>query len=291
MTAPDFSFIIPHKNTPDLLRKCLDSIPRRNDVEIIVVDDNSDPDKVDFEHFPGLDDPFVEVYLTKEGKGAGYARNVAMSYAKGHWVLFCDADDFYTEALPGFLDEFRDAEADVVLWRICSVDLETGQPSYRGSFVNEFHEEARTTGNADNALLVSTPWKGMYNLAFLRNNHIMFNESRWGNDVVFSTKVAVSSPRWKLSDCIVYCITSHSSFGLISNKSLAQSLVRFQQESESIRLARKKFHKNSNIHQWYFETWFAVYKFSKRTAIAKLPAAIYSDGFLFVKECCKALMQ
>ena len=45
----NFSFIIPHKNTPDLLQKCLDSIPRRDDVQIIVVDDNSDADKVDFD--------------------------------------------------------------------------------------------------------------------------------------------------------------------------------------------------------------------------------------------------
>lgn len=70
-----YTFIIPHKNSPDLLQKCLDSIPRRDDVQIIVVDDNSDAGKVDFDHFPGLDDPTVEVYLTKEGKGAGYARN------------------------------------------------------------------------------------------------------------------------------------------------------------------------------------------------------------------------
>ena len=66
----NYSIIIPHKNTPDLLRKCLDSIPHRDDVQIIVVDDNSDEDKVDFEHFPGLNEERTEVYFTKEGKGA-----------------------------------------------------------------------------------------------------------------------------------------------------------------------------------------------------------------------------
>lgn len=48
-----YSIIIPHKNIPDLLRRCLDSIPQRPDIQIIVVDDNSSPDKVDFAHFPG----------------------------------------------------------------------------------------------------------------------------------------------------------------------------------------------------------------------------------------------
>ena len=36
----NYSIIIPHKNIPDLLQRCLDSIPRREDVQIID-DDNS----------------------------------------------------------------------------------------------------------------------------------------------------------------------------------------------------------------------------------------------------------
>lgn len=37
-----YSFIIPHKNSPDLLNRCIQSIPKRDDIEIIIVDDNSD---------------------------------------------------------------------------------------------------------------------------------------------------------------------------------------------------------------------------------------------------------
>lgn len=70
----NYSIIIPHKNIPTLLRRCLDSIPKRNDVQIIVVDDNSDPGMVDFSKFPGLNETNIEVYFTKEGKGAGYAK-------------------------------------------------------------------------------------------------------------------------------------------------------------------------------------------------------------------------
>ena len=38
----NYSIIIPHKNTPNLLQQCLDSIPYRDDIQIIVVDDNSE---------------------------------------------------------------------------------------------------------------------------------------------------------------------------------------------------------------------------------------------------------
>ena len=55
--TPIYSIIIPHKDIPDLLQRCLDSIPVRDDVEVIVVDDNSNTQKVDFGHFPGLERP------------------------------------------------------------------------------------------------------------------------------------------------------------------------------------------------------------------------------------------
>ena len=84
----NYSIIIPHKNTPDLLQYGLDSIPVRDDVQVIVVDDNSDADKVDFEHFPRWKGENYEFYLTQKSGGTGYAENVGIGYAKGKWVLF-----------------------------------------------------------------------------------------------------------------------------------------------------------------------------------------------------------
>ena len=37
----NLSIIIPHYNTPDLLEKLIKSIPHINDIQIIVIDDNS----------------------------------------------------------------------------------------------------------------------------------------------------------------------------------------------------------------------------------------------------------
>lgn len=37
----NLSIIIPHYNTPDLLEKLINSIPHKNDIQIIVIDDNS----------------------------------------------------------------------------------------------------------------------------------------------------------------------------------------------------------------------------------------------------------
>lgn len=40
MDCPLFSIIIPHKDIPDLLMRCLRSIPVSGDIQVIVVDDN-----------------------------------------------------------------------------------------------------------------------------------------------------------------------------------------------------------------------------------------------------------
>ena len=64
------SIIIPHYNTPSLLKRCIDSIPIREDIEVIIVDDNSDSNIVDFAHFPGHERTYTKVIFTKKGKGA-----------------------------------------------------------------------------------------------------------------------------------------------------------------------------------------------------------------------------
>lgn len=288
--AINFSFIIPHKNTPDLLQKCLDSIPRREDVQIIVVDDNSDADKVDFNYFPGVEDPTVEVYFTKEGRGAGYARNVGLEHAIGKWLIFADADDFFNPCVTSFLNRHKDSNADVIVWKTNCIDLDTGIEGNRGSNINRYTQEAVDTGNYQNILLISTPVKGIYSSRLIFENGIRFNECRWGNDVVFSSKVAIHAKDVEAYEDVVYCISSHSFCGLKSKNSVASAMTRFDQEVESIRLTRKAYSDNENIHYWFFSTWFSLFKINKKKAIMKIPKAFWADNFHFINQCFKALL-
>ena len=77
-TSYHYSIIIPHKNTPRLLERCLCSIPTWDEIQIIIIDDNSNSESVDFSHFPGNGRKNTEILFTKEGKGAGYARNLSL---------------------------------------------------------------------------------------------------------------------------------------------------------------------------------------------------------------------
>ena len=61
MTIINYSIIIPHKNSTKLLQRCIDTIPYRKDIQVIIVDDNSDCNIVDFDYFPGLNEKHIEV--------------------------------------------------------------------------------------------------------------------------------------------------------------------------------------------------------------------------------------
>ena len=92
---PIFSVIIPHYNIPKLLQRCLDSIPDIPDIQVIVVDDNSSVEKVDFDNFPGKGRKYTTAIFDKAGGGAGHARNIGLKHAEGKWLVFADSDDFF----------------------------------------------------------------------------------------------------------------------------------------------------------------------------------------------------
>jgi glycosyltransferase involved in cell wall biosynthesis len=186
-----FSIIIPHKNIPELLQRCLDSIPRREDVQIIVVDDNSDSDKVDFEHFPGLGDPFVEVVFTKEGKGAGYARNVGLTKAIGEWLLFSDADDYFTDDFLQYLDKYKDSSYDLIYFGMYGMDGKTKRESSRGRKYSKLMNEAIYRHKYDAYKYTAySPCAKIIKRLFVLESKITFDETIVANDMMFSLKTA-----------------------------------------------------------------------------------------------------
>lgn len=185
-----FTIIIPHKNIPNLLQRCLDSIPLREDLQIIVVDDNSNLDKVDFSHFPGLGRPDCKVIFTKEGKGAGYARNVALREADSKWVLFADADDFYSDNLNEFLDKYKDSDYQTVYFYNDTVETESLQPIDKDKFVESLVHEGEKLHNMDCLRYKAyAPWTKMTQLSLIKQHDIWFEEIPAANDCLFNVKV------------------------------------------------------------------------------------------------------
>lgn len=112
------SVIIPVFNQQKLVIKCLESIPKRDDIEIIVVNDGSTDKTIgylkNYKRF-GYKDLIIVDY--DENKGVSYARNQGIEQAKGQYLVFIDSDDYvYTKVFENIVDNYLDGENELVFY-------------------------------------------------------------------------------------------------------------------------------------------------------------------------------
>lgn len=208
----NFTIIIPHRNIPLLLERLINSIPVRDDLEIIVVDDHSDASIVDFEHFPCKERNNFVLLLNQECHGAGYARNCALPLVKGKWVLFADSDDFFNLGFNDFLDEYLDCDADIVYFNANSVDTDTYEPSsnrvaHLHDFINEYNSD-RVHGELVMRYLFTEPWCKMVRHDLINKNGIKFEETCIRNDVRYSYLVGYYAGKIIVDERQLYCLTT-----------------------------------------------------------------------------------
>ena len=207
---PHFSIIIPHYNIPDLLMRCLKSIPVSEDIQVIVVDDNSPNADTYLEKYSELSRPYLEFIRTTKGGGAGYARNVGLDNAKGKWLLFADADDLYVDNMYDIILKYVDSEADIIYFKNKSVmSIDITKPSNRCEILNyyvdqyfEFHDEKKIRAN--NAV----PWAKMIRLELIHINKIRFDELLYSNDLYFMTSIGCYAKKIEVCKDVLYLITT-----------------------------------------------------------------------------------
>ena len=82
------SIIMPAYNSEEFIRTSLSSIPKREDIEIIVVNDGSTDKTAE------IAKEFNVVLIDrKENMGIGYSRREALAAAQGEYIMFFDSDD------------------------------------------------------------------------------------------------------------------------------------------------------------------------------------------------------
>lgn len=225
MNKVKLSIIIPHHNTPDLLQKCLDSIPDRQDVQIIVVDDNSDSDVVNFDAFPGADRNNVTAVFDKSSKGAGHARNVGVSLSEGTWLTFCDSDDYFnTEILDEVIDDTTLLCNDVVYFNINCLDIETLEPRPNADLYYNDYIKSPINAIDKCKYQIKVPWGKFIKRDLVENNNIVFDETRVGNDAWFSLMVGYYSKQAVIDERVLYNWMVRSG-SITSNKSLDALLI------------------------------------------------------------------
>lgn len=201
----NYSIIIPHYNIPDLLARCIRSIPERDDIQVIVVDDNSPNQESYLSTIPELSRKNVEFYPNKDGLGAGHARNVGLSHAVGKWLVFSDSDDFFVDNFSEILDEYVNDEHDVIYFNIKSCDCYDMSKVFPDGNKNHIFTKYYETGNDVYFRVCYTePWGRIIRRSVVVDNAIQFQETKAHNDLLFAVKVGLSAKNVLIVDKPLY---------------------------------------------------------------------------------------
>lgn len=282
----NYSIIIPHKDIPELLRCCLDSIPHNPDVEIIIVDDHSSPDKVDFDKFPGLGEKNTKIIFTKEGKGAGFARNLGINHAQGKWIVFADADDQFTEHFSEAMRLFRnDSTHEIIYFKTSggSYDANIKEPGTVSVYNRCFDEYER--GESTGLLHWTTVvWAKFIRRDFIVKNNIQCDEVSCCDDTMFALKSAIYASNICTCQLAVYKY-------FYRNNSSWNDTDNIQRLTDRLCVTHhaNKFRQNHGIKPFEPEalgnSWMMLYGKSRVRALIRLPILLsfgldYSIQFL-----------
>ncbi len=188
------SVIMPIYNAYDYLRPAIDSVLGQTlgEIELICVDDGSTDHSLDILKEYQNADSRVRI-ITENNAGPAWARNKGLSRARGEYIMFLDADDFYEPTLLERLYELslRDSlDVAVTEYDLYNDQAAVFEPKIKSDRECIFTEGAIVSKNEypdDIFQCVSNfVWNKMFRRAFLAEKELSFdNELKVFEDVYF----------------------------------------------------------------------------------------------------------
>ena len=207
----NYSIIIPHRASFNLLERALDSIPDRNDIQILIIDNT--PFEIDFSLVQSKRRNKFILYFSDLEKGAGHARNIGIKNATGEWLLFLDADDFFTKDAFEHFDKYIHTDYDIIYFSSTSLFSDTlknaNRHKYYAGIVNDY---VLGKENAEDILrfTYSSPWSKLIRNKLIKENAIQFDEVPASNDLMFSIKSGYFAKKIYADEFPAYCMTVNS---------------------------------------------------------------------------------
>ena len=167
---PLISIIIPVKNGANYIKQALEAIHKQNvNKEIIIVDDGSTDDTADIAR--NYDCTIIKNEISQ---GPVKAKNVALQFAKGDYIMFHDHDDIME---PDILYElFRELEE--------NADVSAVMAKVRDFYSPDLSEEEKTR-----TLIKKEPYYGLFTGAVLIRKSVfekigLFNDSVTAGEII-----------------------------------------------------------------------------------------------------------
>lgn len=192
------SIVIPIYNGEKVITRCLNSIWDQgldeNQYEVICVNDCSVDNTVDIITKIRQSHPNLRLLLNSENKRAGGSRNYGVQQAKGDYIVFIDADDyFHHDSLHMISNYLNHTDLDILM---CDFARETEFQSNNDIFLNfPYHH---IMSGRDFLISNSCPFgpcKYIFKRELMCKNSIYFEEKVCCEDVDWVHKLTLSANR------------------------------------------------------------------------------------------------
>lgn len=225
---PKISIVIPVYNSETTLEAAVQSIQNQIDapsLEMICVDDGSSDGSLSLVRRLAQKDSRIHV-LTQQNQFAGIARNRGMELARGEYLAFLDADDYYfPHALKELYSSAECYHLDFVKGSFRYENVQTGESNaslYTRNSAIEWPRRGRVIRfeQLPYRLLnvADVPWNGLYRRDFLERNQIQFNGLRCVNDHSFYIDCLIHAERIMVVNTEVTCYRVGQETSLIGKK-------------------------------------------------------------------------
>lgn len=179
------SVIVPVYNASQYLRECIESTLSQSfrDFELILVNDGSTDDSLSICKSYERQDNRITVISGANG-GVSKARNRGLDAAKGEWITFADADDYFLDdALSTLYERAMQAGTDLVLAN--ALKLKNGKSSELHRLKNE------VLPNAIMFIKHFALWGYLFNADIIRKNRLRFIDGlAYSEDRIFIYQMA-----------------------------------------------------------------------------------------------------
>lgn len=202
----DFSVIVPcWRGAVHFLPILFDSIPQKDGIEIIVVDNSKEPLKRE----EIASDREITLLHSAPERHAGGSRNDGMAAAKGKWLLFADADDYYSSDAFDIYYEYLNTDAEIVYTGMGGVYSDTGEPADRGDYYAKLVHRYCTGEVTEQTLRLSfnSPCCKMVSHDYVNREKLRYDEVRASNDAFFSLTSGYYAKSIAAEDKITYIAT------------------------------------------------------------------------------------
>lgn len=231
------SIIIPHKDDLDSLARLLEQIPDDNDIEVIVVDDNSE---VSPQHLVESK-PNANLLLSPgEPPGAGTARNAGLTVAQGEWILFADADDQFLPRAFELLRQHFHSSAEVIYFRPTATHALPDREANRHHNYVHLIDHHLDTGSEWIRYRFHPPWSKLIRLSLIKKHDFRFDECIAGNDLNFSLQVGLAAKTIQATTQSIYCVTQGNPGSLTSQQSRTVLSARFESQCRYNDILRRR---------------------------------------------------